>query len=278
MGLKKTIFDAAAGAFVAALGLERATRLSCGLAEKIAPVYRIERGELRLLLDCPNELTRSRAETYFDKEPETLEWIDGFAKGEVLFDVGANVGLYTLYAAARGAKVYAFEPESQNYALLNRNVFLNGLGDRITALNVALSDKDALGALNLPRFYAGSALNNFGENLNWKRERYEPAFRQGVIAFSLDSFLERHPEAFPAHLKIDVDGAEIKIVLGAEKTLRDPRLKSMLVEINEDLPEDVAIVEKAAAAGLRVLHKKHSDMIARSEFGRLYNYVFVRSS
>jgi FkbM family methyltransferase len=278
MGLKKSVFDAATGAFVAAFRLDRATKLSCGFAEKIAPVYRVEGGGLTLLLDCPNELTRSRAETFFEKEPETLEWIDGFGKGETLFDVGANIGLYTLYAASRGMKVFAFEPESQNYALLNRNVYRNGLADRVTALNVALSDKDALGALNLPRFYAGAALNNFGENLNWKRERYEPAFRQGVIAFSLDSFLARHPEAFPDHLKIDVDGAEIKIVLGAEKTLRDPRLKSLSVEINEELPEDLAIVEKAAEAGLRVLHKKHSDMVARSEFKRLYNYVFVRSS
>ena len=276
MGLKKSLFDAASGAFIAALRLNRATKLSCGLAERIAPVYRVEGAGVSLLLDCPNELTRSRAETFFEKEPETLEWIDGFAKGETLFDVGANIGLYSLYAASRGMKVFAFEPESQNYALLNRNVYRNGLGERVTALNVALSDQDALGALNLPRFYTGAALNNFGENLDWKRERYEPAFRQGVIAFSLDSFLARHPEIFPDHLKIDVDGAEIKIVLGAAKTLRDPRLKSLSVEINEDLPEDLAIVEKAAHAGLRVLHKKHSEMVARSEFKRLYNYVFVR--
>jgi FkbM family methyltransferase len=278
VGLKKRIFDAAADAAISVLQLNRANRVSCGFVEKVAPVYRVQGSGIELLLDCPNELTRSRAETFFEKEPETLEWIDGFKKGERLFDVGANVGLYTLYAASRGMKVCAFEPESQNYALLNRNIHLNALDSSVTALNVALSDGDALGELNLPRFYAGSALNNFGENLDWKRERYTPAFRQGVIAFSLDSFLARYPEIFPDHLKIDVDGAEFKIIAGAAKTLRDPRLKSMLIEINEELPEDMAIVEKAKEAGLRVLHKKHSAMIERTEFRRLFNYVFVRSS
>ncbi len=278
MGIKKSLFDLAARAFVGGLGLDRATKLSCGLLERLSPVYEVPAAGKTLRFHCPNELTRSRAETFHEKEPETLEWIDGFGPGETLVDVGANVGLYTLYAALRGARVFAFEPESQNYALLNRNVFLNGLGDRVTALNVALSDGDTLGALNLPRFLTGSALNNFGDNLDWKREKYEPAFRQGVLGFSLDSFVARYPEAFPAHLKIDVDGGEIKVVEGAAKTLRDPRLKSLLIELNEELPDDLRIIDLVRAAGLTVKHKKHSDMIERSEFRRLFNYVFVRSS
>lgn len=278
MGLKRALFDAAAGAASSLLGLKRAHRLSCALAELVDPVREVRVGEAVLRLHCPNELTLSRAVTFFEKEPETLEWIDGFGPGEILFDVGANVGLYSLYAAARGARVYAFEPESQNYALLNRNVYLSGQAERVTALNIALSDKDSLGRISLPRFMPGAALNNFGESLDWKRRRYSPAFTQGVVAFSLDSFLARFPEAFPDHLKIDVDGAEIKIVEGAEKTLRDPRLKTLLVEINEDLPEDLAIIERAREAGFRVRHKKHSEMIERSEFRRLYNYVFDRGS
>lgn len=276
MGLKKKAFDAVSDILITGLGLDRASKISCGLLEKLSPVYPIDVGGKTLSFHCPNELTRGRVETFYEKEPETLEWIDGFAPGETLMDVGANVGLYTLYAALRGIRVFAFEPESQNYALLNRNIYLNGLGERVTALNVALAEKDSLGALNLPRFLTGSALNNFGESLDWKRQKYEPAFRQGVLGFSTDSFLRLYPEAFPAHLKIDVDGAEIKVIEGAEKTLRDPRLKSLLIEINEDLPEDQAVLEKVKAAGLAVKHKKHSDMIERSEFRRLFNYVFTR--
>jgi FkbM family methyltransferase len=278
VGLKRALFDAAAGAASALLGLKRAHSLSCALAELVDPVHEVRVGDALLRLHCPNGLTLDRARTFFEKEPETLEWIDGFKPGETLFDVGANVGLYSLYAAARGARVFAFEPESQNYALLNRNIFLSAQTERVTALNVALSDRDSLGRISLPRFMPGAALNNFGDSLDWKRERYSPAFTQGVVAFALDSFLERFPQAFPDHLKIDVDGAEILIVDGARRTLRDPRLKTLLVEINEELPEDLAIVERAKEAGFRVRHKKHSELIERSEFKRLYNYVFERGS
>jgi len=278
MSLKRKVFDAACDAFVSGLRLHRATKFACGLAEKISPTYEVAGPGGALRLHCPNELTRSRAETFFSKEPETLEWIDTFAAGDCLFDVGANVGLYSLYAARRGARVMSFEPESQNYAALNRNIHLNGLDGRVTALNVALCDADRLGALNLPRFLTGSALNNFGENLDWNRKRFEPAFRQGVLGYALDSFLSRYPDLFPNHLKIDVDGAEAEVIAGAERTLRDPRLRSLLIEINEDLPQDLALVEVIRRAGLALKHKKHSELTARTEFRNLYNYVFVRRS
>ena len=62
--------------------------------------------------------------TLFSKEPITLAWIDTFKDGETLYDIGANVGMYTIYAAVmRKANVYAFEPEALNYAELNKNIF-----------------------------------------------------------------------------------------------------------------------------------------------------------
>ncbi len=62
-----------------------------------------------LTFHCPNDLTRWRVQTFFEKEPETLEWIDGFSANDVFWDVGANMGLYTLYAASKGTQVLAFE-------------------------------------------------------------------------------------------------------------------------------------------------------------------------
>ena len=80
---------------------------------------------------CPNRTVSWRVTTFLTKEPETIEWIDTFSPGDVLFDIGANIGLYSIYAASRNIRVRAFEPESQNYALINQNIFLNGYGDRI---------------------------------------------------------------------------------------------------------------------------------------------------
>ena len=90
----------------------------------------------------PRELSRVRA--YLTREPETVEWIAEYVKSQdVFYDIGANIGLYSIFAAKlhRGdLKVYSFEPESQNYASLNRNVYLNGLSDAITTLCMAVSD------------------------------------------------------------------------------------------------------------------------------------------
>src|SRR4051812_3800912 len=89
-----------------------------------------------------NAVSAWRAKTVMTKEPGTISWIDGFAPGEVFVDIGANVGTYALCAARfRGVRVFAFEPESQNYALLNLNIHRNRLDDTVTAYCVALSDE-----------------------------------------------------------------------------------------------------------------------------------------
>ena len=94
-----------------------------------------------LNIACPNRINLYRAETYFTKEPDIIEWMDTFDGNTVLLDVGANIGLYSVYAALKGAKhLISLEPESQNYGLLNKNIHINNLSEKITALNVGLSD------------------------------------------------------------------------------------------------------------------------------------------
>jgi FkbM family methyltransferase len=226
---------------------------------------------------CPNRMVSWRARTFLTKEPETLEWIDSFADGDVLFDVGANVGLYSIYAATRSIRVVAFEPESQNYALINQNIFLNGLGDRIKCVAVALSDRNGVDYIYLSRFRAGESMHSFGNPLDWQQQPFNPSFQQGSVAFSLDGFLEFQPDPFPTHIKIDVDGIEAKVIRGAARTLRDRRLKSLLVEFDGASADDRAAVAEIQQAGFRLLHKKRSPFFNVEKFPELYNYVFVRA-
>jgi len=81
----------------------------------------------------------------------------------VLWDVGANVGIYTLYAAQREVTVCAFEPLAANYYVLNRNIQLNGLSGRICAYCLAFSGEARLGVLNTPVAVMGAALSHFGD-------------------------------------------------------------------------------------------------------------------
>ena len=109
--------------------------------------------------------SKKRLRTLFSKEPITLAWIDTFENGQTLYDIGANVGMYTIYAGVmRNATVYAFEPEALNYAELNKNIYLNDLHDRVLAYCLALSDVDKADRLLLSDFGLGISYHDFEGN------------------------------------------------------------------------------------------------------------------
>ena len=102
--------------------LEKESNEKSRVVESLKSYQIIETKYGKLSLLCPNKITEFRARTFHEKEPETLEWIDSIGKEETLWDIGANVGLYSMYAAQKGLKVLAFEPSPANYHLLNSNI------------------------------------------------------------------------------------------------------------------------------------------------------------
>jgi FkbM family methyltransferase len=262
--------------FINIFQLNKGIILACTLGELFNPCRTVFKNGKNYIFYCPNKLVRWRINTYFTKEPETIEWIDTFKEGDTLFDIGANIGLYSIYAAKRGMQVVAFEPESQNYALLNKNAFLNQCDSNLSCLNIALADCDSVDYLYLPYFEAGRAANCFGASYGWDNNIFTPKFKQGVISLTLDSFLKLYRGNFPAHIKIDVDGIEPKIIKGAEKSLEDKRLRSLSVELNESLPEHVEVARIIQSKGFTLLHKKHASMFDSSIYDKSFNYCFIR--
>ncbi len=113
-----------------------------------------------LTFAVPNKLNLFRVDSFSIKEPETLEWIDGIPWGEVLWDIGANIGLYTCYAAkARGCRVVAFEPSIFNLELLARNISLNGLTSKATIIPLPLTDALTVSTLNMTTTEWGGNVN-----------------------------------------------------------------------------------------------------------------------
>jgi len=81
---------------------------------------------------------KSRVLRLKTKEPETIDWIESIPQQDILFDVGANIGIYTMCAGARGITTYAFEPHAGNYNILCQNISANDFP--CTAYCIALSN------------------------------------------------------------------------------------------------------------------------------------------
>ena len=238
----------------------------------------VQYGDFQFVFATPNNYTRWRVDTFFSKEPDTLEWIGGFARGEVMVDVGANVGMYTLWAAVtRGVRVYAFEPESQNFALLYQNIVRNGLTRQVTGYCAALSDEQRFSLLYLSEFVPGSSVHTFGAAQDYKLERRPSETVQGSIATTLDHLVASGVVPVPHHIKIDVDGFEHKVIAGSRNVLADPGVKSVLVEINTNLEQHRALIPELERLGFRYSRDQVQRSIRREgPFAGIGNHVFQR--
>jgi FkbM family methyltransferase len=169
------------------------------------------------------------------KEPWTVDWIRrDLRPGDVLYDVGANVGAYSLIAATRlspGGAVVAFEPGYASYAHLCDNIVLNGFGETIIPVPLPLSSRSELGRFEYYRLQPGFARHAVeGPRLDDADVR-EKVFKQRAPVIRLDDAVTLFRLPVPSHLKIDVDGWEPQILQGAAATLREPRLRGILIEI-----------------------------------------------
>jgi len=227
----------------------------------------------KILFSMSNKITKWRVETLFTKEPETIAWMQTFTEGDVMYDVGANVGMYSIWAAAiRGCRVMSFEPESLNYAHLNKNIFLNRLWNEVTAYPIAISDTFGLGSLVLSELATGSSGHNFKTRPNEKFPK------QGAFCMSLDMFIGEFVfdnALEPTHIKIDVDGNEPLIVDGMLETLKQDKMQSVLIEVNTNDPEHMAMLKKIEECGyIFDADQVEQALITEGDFAGYVNYIF----
>jgi FkbM family methyltransferase len=204
-----------------------------------------------LVFVTPNDMTIWRVRTLATKEPHTIRWLEAMNEDAVLVDIGANVGMYSVFAAAiRKVRVFAFEPESQNYALLNANIHANKLASRVLAFPLALSDEMKLDKLFLSNFSAGDSCHSFADEVGFDLKPRPSSFTQGAFSVTLDQLVATGAVPVPDYMKIDVDGIEHKVLAGARKTLANEKLREVLVELNTHLPEHREAISMLQACGL----------------------------
>ena len=182
-----------------------------------------------------------RAQQSYRREEVTMYWLRTLiGADDVVYDIGANVGAYSLYAGNLVMKgsgpVYAFEPAFPNFFPLCRNIELNHFNETVIPYPIAFGQSTCESKFFLRSTERGDARHGLSEPRS-EGMIFDPEFLQGTYVTSLDEFISAPGVAFPNHVKIDVDGTESDIIAGMESVMKDERLKTIMIEINGDISQ-----------------------------------------
>ncbi len=248
---------------------------------KIFSVKKVCTDSGNFLLTTSTENEVHRAFTFHEKEPETIAWINSFSSivenGDdiIFFDVGANVGIYSLYAGTcyRQAQVVSFEPDSQSFGSLCRNININKLN--ILPYPFAISDELGVGIVKLSSMNAGAGACSLGDKYQFINAADDEIFKQGIFFCSLDELVLHFNFPIPTFIKIDVDGIEATILRGAKAVLGSDKCRGLLVEFQYETEADLnSIIDYLASLGFSISGK--SDWIASFNLLKSRNFVFTK--
>ncbi len=190
------------------------------LRSQFARVMTCSAGDRTLHLWSPTARIRSRNSTLATKEPMTIRWLQSLGPEDVLWDIGANIGLYTCFAAIAGPTVVAFEPSVFNMEALARNVFLNGVTSKVIVVPLPVSHIGSQPALlSFATDELGDSQTVFASLRRDNGEVLSAKFESQVPGIALDHLITHLRIPAPTHLKIDVDGNEPEILRSSPKLL-----------------------------------------------------------
>ncbi len=219
----------------------------------VAPTISVSISGIDLNYVAFNSWTVQRARTIKTKEPGTLKWIATFNPQDTVWDIGANVGMYSIYAAKRVKSVYAFEPNNGNAFALLANIRANNLCN-MNLFAIGLGESNGFFPFEYSSLHFGVAHNQVQANLNntfskKKKKKYHETEMKTVR--TLDSMVAQQYIPLPDHIKLDVDGLEISILRGMRESLQSGSVKTLLVEA-EDHDQALEIYEFMSNMGAKL--------------------------
>ncbi|GIK83873.1 MAG: hypothetical protein BroJett025_04950 [Patescibacteria group bacterium] len=150
--------------------------------------------------------------------------------GDLVIDVGANIGSESILAASKGknVKVFAFEPTDSLIPLLKENIAINGFSKRVEIIQKAVSKKNGKIKFVLE---AESEINHIAsENIEDKNVKI-------VNCITLDTFVKEKGINYIDFLKVDVEGAELFVFQGAKNCFRENKISIILFELNKKIAD-----------------------------------------
>ena len=239
----------------------------------------VKHDEVDMKFFVPNRKNYFRAITFSTKEPETLEWINSFKKDSIFWDIGANIGLYSIYSAIKkDCNVFSFEPSVFNLELLARNININNLSNRISIIPIPLDKSNSLSEMEFVSTELGGALSSFKHKIGHDGKSFKSIFQYSIIGLSMDE-VSKLSIPSPDYVKIDVDGIEHFILEGGVKILKSVR--SILIEINDDFKEQSMKCNSILTdLKFKLLKKQHGDRYdnINSKSKNTFNQIWVNQA
>lgn len=237
----------------------------------------------KLTFFTPNELVEWRTNTILTKEKDTIEWINNFSNrsDNVFWDIGANIGLYSIYAAQKhkNISIFAFEPSTSNLRTLSRNISLNNFDNRIKICPFALTNTENIFlGMNESSFIEGGALNSFGVDYDYRGKKIN--FKNSYYTFgtTADYLVKNNIVKTPSYIKIDVDGIEHLIMEGMlEKLIHNSKVEQILIELNTEFHEQFkSCLRFLESAKFKLKNEVNSLNEKNKSFETVKNYIFYR--
>ena len=199
------------------------------ISENMCQTWTVKTKNKEIRFNCPSARSLHDIATLDDNEPETLNFLNKLTNKDVLWDIGANVGVFTIYASKiNKTQVVAFEPSASSYATLIKNIEINKVSTTVNAYNIALHNKNKLSYLFMENTESGHSMHSFDNNKN-AMGKIKTSFKQSVLGFTIDQFFQQFKPLPPSHIKIDVDGNELLVLKGGEKVIKK-YVKSFIIE------------------------------------------------
>ena len=236
-------------------------------------IISVKHNNLELNFINNNELTLFRSLSFSNKEPETLKWINRFKKNSTFFDIGANVGLYSIYAAKlTGANVYAFEPSVLNLEILYKNIDLNKLNEKICIVPIALNNENSVDRFNMSDIRNASALSTFGKTYDQYGNNLKIISFYKTLGMRPDILIKLLNIDYPRYIKIDVDGIEHLILDGLGSILENTQ--SILIELTENFYEQS---EKATEIMKKYNFIRDKSLDSEHNYGKTVNQIWIKN-
>ena len=151
--------------------------------------------------------------------------------GDIFVDIGANIGWFTLFASrlvGESGRVIAFEPSSQIYPQLQRTVELNHLLN-VKLEKIALSDEKGTAILS------GYAEDNWGiSSIVLDESSLDPSKTERVKTWRFSDYCQEAGLEFIKMVKIDVEGAELKVLEGMDELLQKKAVEQLIIEVRKE--------------------------------------------